>query len=110
MYGYPTYQPLLPYMFGSPIYQCSPYSLDVTQSSNMAQIQQCICELQTQCMAVPIPRIQAESEDVTRALDRIIFPEDPIREYIAAEIEKVRKKYNRILREIETLEMARGIF
>lgn len=124
---------IMPFMYGSPYYgygdvysgymstggiMCANtinYQQQM-QALNVAQLQSRIAELQMQqccCQQLPISLYGAsmcnggfwpkEKKQTVYELDKIIFPEDPIRDYIEAEVAKVKEKYAKRIRQLEAL-------
>lgn len=63
------------------------------------------------CQASSVPIISTpkeEQKDMVYELDKIFFPDDPIREYIEEEIRKVKEKYKRIIEKLELMEAKYG--
>lgn len=122
---------IMPFMYGSPYYgygnvynsymqdggmcvNTASYQQQM-QAVSVARLQSRIAELQMQqccCQQLPMSLYGAsmcngiwpkEKKQTVYELDKIIFPEDPIRDYIEAEVEKVKEKYTKRIRQLEAL-------
>lgn len=104
---------ILPFLYSQNCYKCaysysygSGFLCQQTQALNNAQCQSYMRDLQLQqCCCNPvnmamIPRVSVpsqascnEKEDFVYRLDKVLFPDDPIRDYIKEEIRKIQEKY-----------------
>lgn len=85
---------------------------DMQYELKMMQLQQCCCSIgmvNTSAMMGVQNAVspyfhsysqpeEAEKEDIIYKLDKILFPDNPIREYIASEVKKVIEKYKERIR------------
>ena len=114
-FGYPPMYPTYSSMYAS--YPSWDYNQVMcatqTPENRICQLQTKISDLQIQqsCCQVNVfgintmPAIEPESvkENLIYALDKIIFPDDPIRDYICREIKRIEDKYAKRINPLDTL-------
>lgn len=129
--GYPEYPPIPNAFFCYPWYgytgnymSYTPNLCQQTQQANIQQLNSKMLELQMQqCCCNQITALnnrlsdmvnvapvqcfstyqKEEKKDLVYELDKILFPDNPIRDYIAEEIRKVKEKYAERIRELNSI-------
>lgn len=90
---------------------------DMQYRLRMMQLQQCCCNIgmvNTSAMMGMQNAVsshfhsysqttESEREDIIYKLDKILFPDNPIRDYIASEIKKVIEKYKERMRLLDSI-------
>ena len=127
---YPSYPPVIPNaFFAYPWYGYSGNSVcygsglqQATQQANIQQLNSRILELQMQqCCCNQITALNNRLSDMVNAaqfqrvlepkrpknfvyeLDKILFPDNPIRDYIQEEIRKIKEKYAERIKKLDAL-------
>ena len=115
MLNYPVGYPYASYPFGYPPMYPTYSSMYATPTleNQICQQQAKISDLQIQQLCCQVnmfsintmPAIEPESvkEDLIYALDKIVFPDDPIRDYICREIKRIEDKYAKRINPLDTL-------
>lgn len=101
--------------YGSSLYQATQQANIQQLNSKILelQIQQCCCNQITALNSrlsdmVNVAQVQSISEpmepkDFIYELDKIIFPDNPIRDYIEEEVRKIKEKYEKRIEQLNAL-------